>query len=69
MRRARAGLTGSAARRVEIVAVIETVAEPLELILWCHGSDETVDETAARVRSELQDNLAQSSFAWDEQRG
>ncbi|NUL59740.1 hypothetical protein [Brevibacterium luteolum] len=54
---------------MEIVAVIETVAEPLELILWCHGSDETVDETAARVRSELHDNLAQSSFASGALRG
>lgn len=53
----------------DIVTVIDTVAEPLELLLWYEGSDETLDETAARVRSDLQDSLAESSFAWGELRG
>ncbi|MCT1656006.1 MULTISPECIES: hypothetical protein [Brevibacterium] len=66
MRRVRTGLRGE---RGDIVAVIETVAEPLELPLGCEGSDETADETAERICSELQDNLAQPSFARGELRG
>lgn len=53
----------------DVLAIIETLAEPLYLLIWYRGNEETVEETLFRVHSDLQDDLAESSFAWGEKRG
>lgn len=52
----------------DIIARLTTVAEPLSLLVWYRGSEETVVETRERVYSDLQDALAESSFAWGQLR-
>lgn len=52
----------------DILAVVSAGGETFELLLWYAGCEDTVEETRAGFYSELQDALAESSFAWGELR-